>query len=417
VKPHKKKQIRFLVMASVFHTNLLIHRVFDLKGSAVGRNASAKEKKAQVPVLKDNDFLSMKTRLKLSPDDAQEFKQQIRHEAEFLAKLNIMDYSLLVGVHEKKLARQAQGTPFSRTSLVPNSHLDTPSTAQHFFPPSQTNSQNNLDASSVDQTPAPSGQASGEREGESEDRPIAATPIVGHPIAHAQDQAEREASTNAPTHDLDAELKQMELERANRHSTVSDADGNLAVPTATSTTGELSEVSLTPGEAHKALLTDKRRKKEEKAMAKSRRKELPVAAPKKYNLASTPHLSSPEFGGLEQTAHLRPGRATLKKMGALTVDEKKKKTLVTAASSKLTLVTEESESSLFYRHHGGLPSADGQHIYFMGVIDILQTYRVRKKLEHFFKGAYMDKQKISCVPPNQYAARFSKFMTDAVDIE
>jgi hypothetical protein len=350
----------------------------------------------------------MQMRLQLTPDDAREFKSQISHEADFLAGLNIMDYSLLVGVHEKKLARTSQATPFSRTSY-PNTHPDTPSTAQHFFPPSQTNSQNTLDVPRVEQTPSARHlQASASGEGvASEGRPIAATPITGHPIAHSQDQAEREASTNAATQDLDAELKQMELERAKRHSTVSD--GNLAVPnnptTTASTTGYLNTVSLTPGEAHKNLLTDKRRKKEEKLLAKSRRKELPVAAPKKYNLASTPHLSSPEFDHYN-TAQLR-----------LTVvaGEEKKKSV--PAASRLTLVTEQAEQSLFCRSNGGLPSADGQQVYFMGVIDILQTYRARKKLENFFKGAYMDKKMISCVPPKQYAARFTAFMTDAVDEE
>ena len=42
--PHLRKKVHFVVMQSVFHGSNPIHRMYDLKGSSVGRAASDKEK-------------------------------------------------------------------------------------------------------------------------------------------------------------------------------------------------------------------------------------------------------------------------------------------------------------------------------------------------------------------------------------
>jgi len=56
----------------------------------------------------------------------------------------------------------------------------------------------------------------------------------------------------------------------------------------------------------------------------------------------------------------------------------------------------------------GIPSADGREIYYLGIIDILQLYTIRKKVEMFFKSCILNKDKngISAVPPNEYSERF-----------
>ena len=49
--------------------------------------------------------------------------------------------------------------------------------------------------------------------------------------------------------------------------------------------------------------------------------------------------------------------------------------------------------------------------YYMGVIDFLQPWGVKKRLERDLKGlAGYDKSAISCVAPSDYAARFVKFI-------
>jgi 1-phosphatidylinositol-4-phosphate 5-kinase len=49
-------------------------------------------------------------------------------------------------------------------------------------------------------------------------------------------------------------------------------------------------------------------------------------------------------------------------------------------------------------------------VLFMGIIDILQEYNVRKKLEHKYKSLRYDPLKISVVEPKLYAQRFTDFL-------
>ncbi len=49
-------------------------------------------------------------------------------------------------------------------------------------------------------------------------------------------------------------------------------------------------------------------------------------------------------------------------------------------------------------------------IYFMGIIDILQQYNTKKSIETFVKGFYLDKNEISSVNPEAYAARFCNWI-------
>jgi 1-phosphatidylinositol-4-phosphate 5-kinase len=49
-------------------------------------------------------------------------------------------------------------------------------------------------------------------------------------------------------------------------------------------------------------------------------------------------------------------------------------------------------------------------VLYMGVIDILQEYKVKKKVEHACKSLKFDPQSISIVEPKLYAKRFINFL-------
>jgi len=83
--------LKFIVMQSCFITPRKIHDRYDLKGSWVDRNRKRGEK-----VYKDSD-LNFKVRL--DPEIRSQFVQTCQEDANFLASINIMDYSLLLGVH------------------------------------------------------------------------------------------------------------------------------------------------------------------------------------------------------------------------------------------------------------------------------------------------------------------------------
>jgi 1-phosphatidylinositol-4-phosphate 5-kinase len=91
---HLQRKIHFVIMGSVFDTTEVIHQIYDLKGSLVGRNATPKER-ANGGVLKDKDLIDDGVKFHLGAKKAA-FIEQIKKDARFLASLNIMDYSLLV---------------------------------------------------------------------------------------------------------------------------------------------------------------------------------------------------------------------------------------------------------------------------------------------------------------------------------
>ncbi|EPS73008.1 hypothetical protein M569_01742, partial [Genlisea aurea] len=89
------EKLRFVVMGNVFCTELRIHRRFDLKGSSLGRSAE-KVDINENSILKD---LDLKGCFHLEPSWRDALIQQIDIDSKFLESKNIMDYSLLLGVH------------------------------------------------------------------------------------------------------------------------------------------------------------------------------------------------------------------------------------------------------------------------------------------------------------------------------
>jgi hypothetical protein len=112
---HLRRKVHFVVMTSVFDTPAQINTIYDLKGSLIGRSASQKERESG-GVLKDNDLINDKCKLHFGSKKAA-FMAQLEKDAMFLAKLNIMDYSLLVGIHDRKLrTRDTLAVPGGRES-------------------------------------------------------------------------------------------------------------------------------------------------------------------------------------------------------------------------------------------------------------------------------------------------------------
>lgn len=87
--------VRFVVMNNVFATPSPLNEVYDLKGSTLGRSSGEDVPKGSL--LKD---LDIKRKFHLPDSDVeQRFLEQLHADSQFLAQHNVMDYSLLVGVH------------------------------------------------------------------------------------------------------------------------------------------------------------------------------------------------------------------------------------------------------------------------------------------------------------------------------
>merc|ERR1719320_479588 len=97
VKPHKRKATRFIITGSVFWTDLELDKIYDLKGSTHGRRGAKKDF-----VKKDQDFVNDGIVLNIGKEKAKLFKEQLKLDTDFLRKLHVMDYSLLVGIHYRQ---------------------------------------------------------------------------------------------------------------------------------------------------------------------------------------------------------------------------------------------------------------------------------------------------------------------------
>ncbi|XP_061353907.1 phosphatidylinositol 4-phosphate 5-kinase 9 [Gastrolobium bilobum] len=95
ITPSSGQKFRFVVMGNMFCTELRIHRRFDLKGSSLGRS-SDKIEIDENTTLKDLDLSYC---FYLEPSWRESLLKQIEIDSKFLEAQQIMDYSLLLGVH------------------------------------------------------------------------------------------------------------------------------------------------------------------------------------------------------------------------------------------------------------------------------------------------------------------------------
>ena len=95
------KKIYFVVMNNLFPPHRDIHRTFDLKGSTVGRDFHEEElEKNPRATLKDLNWLRRNLHLEFGPTKKEAFIEQMEKDVKLLQRLKIMDYSLLVGIHD-----------------------------------------------------------------------------------------------------------------------------------------------------------------------------------------------------------------------------------------------------------------------------------------------------------------------------
>lgn len=94
------KNIRIVAMNNLLPSAVKMHLKYDLKGSTYKRRASAKERDKAVPTFKDLDFIQyMPDGLLMEGDTHSAVCKTIQRDCLLLQSFKIMDYSLLVGIH------------------------------------------------------------------------------------------------------------------------------------------------------------------------------------------------------------------------------------------------------------------------------------------------------------------------------
>lgn len=95
------RKIHFVVMNNLFPPHRDIHQTFDLKGSTIGRDFKEEElAKNPRATLKDLNWLRRDLHLEFGPTKKSAFIEQMQKDVRLLQRLHIMDYSLLIGVHD-----------------------------------------------------------------------------------------------------------------------------------------------------------------------------------------------------------------------------------------------------------------------------------------------------------------------------
>ncbi|XP_069394094.1 phosphatidylinositol 4-phosphate 5-kinase type-1 alpha-like isoform X2 [Paralichthys olivaceus] len=94
------KNIRMVVMNNLLPRIIPMHLKYDMKGSTYKRRASPKEREKAVPAFKDLDFIQdLPDGLLLESDNFNALCKTIQRDCLLLQSFKIMDYSLLVGIH------------------------------------------------------------------------------------------------------------------------------------------------------------------------------------------------------------------------------------------------------------------------------------------------------------------------------
>lgn len=112
---HLRRNVKFVVMNSVFDTDKFISSFYDLKGSTTGRDAKPGEY-----VKKDNDIRKQlpSVALNFDPTVKERLRAQIMEDCNFLKSMKIMDYSMLVGVHRIPESKHSHGQQEFNESLL-----------------------------------------------------------------------------------------------------------------------------------------------------------------------------------------------------------------------------------------------------------------------------------------------------------
>ena len=120
----KRTKIYFIVMLNVFATSKHIHIRYDLKGSKIGRRVLTGKHDREILAkgdlsLKDLDLEKRKEQMYVG-EKSEILLNQIKQDADFLCKIGVNDYSLLLGIHyinrdKKSLVQQTNALTKEKT--------------------------------------------------------------------------------------------------------------------------------------------------------------------------------------------------------------------------------------------------------------------------------------------------------------
>lgn len=446
---HLNRKVHFVIMGSVFDTPAQINKIYDLKGSLVGRNATAHERESG-GVLKDNDLIQDHVKLQLG-SKKESFLQQIEKDATFLSELNIMDYSLLVGIHHRS-SRFQMATQETRSGVIEESqqHVSSGGNLSHVHsntpfrqkePQSVPSLTHALPVSTPSLLQSTSINNSTKQIHKGISNTVTSPPSDTPPRSRGKSipKSGRKASSEAPSlpsvngvvqlelppvDQPDQQLVLENIQSYDSHSVASDNsdidydededeedDGDSDVEF----DEELMKTYLSSmgyrGSLKKSF--DRENDDEDENDDHEQRQKNVVIEDVLLNLPNNPNMVGLGLSGEEGKAVrvLINPRQDLTEMSREAEKEMKIERLSTFGPGAAN-------------HHPWSSRVDcginsrlqnekrGDEIYFLGIIDILQQYNASKRMETFVKGFNNDRAQISSVDSVSYAKRFVAFLRD-----
>lgn len=112
-----QKNIRVIIMNNLLPSNIKMHMKFDLKGSTFKRKAGKHERSKSSPTYKDLDFMELLPEgLMLEAETYNALITTMRRDCRVLESFRIMDYSLLIGIHNLDQSAKEQAESISGVS-------------------------------------------------------------------------------------------------------------------------------------------------------------------------------------------------------------------------------------------------------------------------------------------------------------
>ncbi|CAH8434561.1 unnamed protein product [Schistosoma rodhaini] len=324
------KNIRFVVMNNLLPSSVRIHEKYDLKGSTYGRQASDAERAKSSPTLKDLDFIeNHPDGIWLEAETYDALLKTIERDCLVLKSFRIMDYSLLLGIHnldQAKRERLARKQASEKQTTVNQRGDESSDLSPNSIPKMKSNGlishiSNKSNGNNTNQSSSPSND-------------VGSGGLLG--------------AVNESSNKTSPSPNGSQLPTRHAHFT-SGVDDETKTPNDHNTNNDEDDKSVFQRGVHKSHS-------------------------QKRVVAYCTAMES-----------------------------------IKASAEPVELESEERELI----PSGGIPARDtngDRLLLYIGVIDILQSYRILKKMEHGFKSLVADGKTISVTHPLYYAQRFQEFI-------
>ena len=126
------KNIRFIIMNNLLPSSVTMHEKYDLKGSTYKRKASKRERAKKSPTLKDLNFMTNHLDgLSLELDTYNALVKTIERDCRVLQSFKIMDYSLLLGIHNLDQSQRQRVEEHVEVSITPDTSFSRGRSVRH----------------------------------------------------------------------------------------------------------------------------------------------------------------------------------------------------------------------------------------------------------------------------------------------